>query len=61
MVMPELMKTPVRRSIGRLHIDDVSMPDAALGNDVVCERLHLQAAAFEHRHLQAAFVIEMHV
>jgi len=43
----------VRLSVGRPHTYDVSMPDAALGNDVVCERLRLRAAAFEHRHLQA--------
>src|SRR3954470_4884572 len=43
------------------HINDVAMPDAPLGDDMVSEGLHLRAAAFEHGDLKAALVIEMHV
>src|SRR5882757_5272455 len=61
MVLAVIVSVPVRRSVGRRHIDDVTMPDAAFGDDSVGKRLHLRAAASEHGHLQAAFMIEMHM
>ena len=59
--MVVIMRVPMRRSVGRRHVDDVTMPDAALGDDMVGKRLHLRAAALEHGHLQAAFMIEVHM
>ena len=56
-----IMSVPMHRSVGRRHIDDVAMPDAPFGDDMVGKRLHLRAAAFEHGHLQAAFMVEVHM
>ena len=45
----------------RRHVGDVAVAHAALGDDVIGERLHLVAPAFEHRDFEAAVVVEMHV
>jgi hypothetical protein len=51
----------MRRAVARRDIDDVAVPHAALGDDVIGERLHLRALALQHRHLEAALVVEVHV
>ena len=51
----------VRHAFGRRHIDDMAVAHAALGDHLVGERLHLGAAALQHRHLETAFLVEMHV
>ena len=45
----------------RRHVGDVAVAHAALRDDVIRERLHLGALALEHRHFEAAVVIEMNV
>ena len=37
------------------------MAHPALGDDMVGERLHVGAASFQHRHLQAAIVVDVHM
>ena len=44
---------------GRRHIDDMAVADSTLGDHLIGERLHLRPLALEHRHFQAAFVIEV--
>ena len=43
----------------RRHVGDVAVAHAALRDDVVRERLHFGAPAFEHSNLETAVVIEM--
>ncbi len=50
------MCTDVRR-----HVGNVAVAHAALRDDVIGERLHVVALALEHRHFEAAVVIEMNV
>ena len=47
-------------SVGR-QIHDMTVTNAALGDDVVSEFLDFGATSPEHRDLHAAFVIEVHV
>ena len=55
------VRVRVRGALGRRHVDHVAVAHAALGDYVIGERLHFRAAAFEHRHLEAACFIKMHV
>jgi hypothetical protein len=42
-------------------VDDMTVANAAFGNDVVGKMLHVGAAAFEHGHLHATVVVQMNV
>src|SRR6516165_546712 len=50
------MRAHVRR-----HIGDVAVAHAALGDDVIGERLHLVAPALEHGDFETAVMVEMNV
>src|SRR4051812_31125538 len=50
----------IRRRLDRHH-HDLAVAHAALGDDVIGECLDLAAHAFQHGHLKAAFLVDMHV
>ena len=51
----------MRMGMLRGQVDDMTVANATLGNDVVGKILHVGAAALEHRHLHATVVVQMNV
>ena len=64
MRVPVPMAAAVRgreRMKRRRQVDDLPVADPSFGDDMIGKLLHLFAGSLQHRHLHAAFVVQVHM